>query len=321
MARISVEQKALTDSRFTHLGLALGASQDGMPHALGLGVMITVWNECQEQETYTLDVVVLDAIGVQLGYRSGSFSDAVVASGLAHVRVRKRKRVAYLSGTRGRIEWLAERREEGRKGGKKGGRPRKEKKPVGVIAAETPRGLPGKTPPTPTPTPTPEEEKTPSRAKPKPLGDMPAAEQRGGFAAHAFRTWEAKHQAKPPWRKTDYVALAEAAKTIGDEMKSRAAWDRYLLATEPFFAGHAPRKFLSDLSRFVTVYGERTTRDGAYQKPATPKPSTAEANRIELYRIRREELFTQTRIEHPSMTTADVGAVVAAQLQIEGFTT
>jgi hypothetical protein len=150
MARISVEQKALTDSRFTQLGLALcpeGMAQSGyFLHALGLGAMIFVWNACQERSRHALHYVEIEALGLQLGIVRGRFPEAIIMSELGTWSNRKETHVR-IKGTEGRIEWLEKRREDG----KKGGRP---SKTLG-LSTGLDKKHPGNNPPTPTPTPTP----------------------------------------------------------------------------------------------------------------------------------------------------------------------
>ena len=131
MARINVETMALTDSRFQTLGRLLGVDRYA-----ALGRMIYIWHECQERETYTLTDDQLSDIHPEIS----SLGKLLVE---AHLATFKGHGSYYIHGTRGRIEWLASRRREGRLGGVKGGRP---KKPVGDNQAETPRGLPQKTP-------------------------------------------------------------------------------------------------------------------------------------------------------------------------------
>lgn len=122
--------------------------------------------------------------------------------------------------------------------------------------------------PSPSPSPSPKKKDTEPRRTPKSKPSSPAAEPRDGFADHAFRTWEAKHGEKPPWGTSDYVALANAARSIGDDGKARKAWTRYLTETDKFFAGHPPRKFLSDLGRFLTATPKPPhAKDGAYSDP------------------------------------------------------
>lgn len=150
MARISVEQKALTDPRYAVLGRLLGTSRRE-----ALGYMIEVWNECQERETYYLSDTILDGI-----FGRETSGHLLGESELAR---RTETKGWYICGTKGRVEWLKKRRQEGKKGGKLGGRPRK---PLGK-----PLGVDGKqqreTPPAPAPAPAfPPETSSPSGEKP-----------------------------------------------------------------------------------------------------------------------------------------------------------
>lgn len=149
MARVNVEQKALTDARFAHLGRLVhrqtcACSLTNLDaHRLGLGHMSAVWNECQERETKTLSANDLDVI---LGVTNASNFLIEVELGTAVKGGRIR-----IKGTKGRIEWLGKSRKHGAKGaehGIKGGRPRKT--PHGVIE-KPPVGFPKKPPPSPSP--------------------------------------------------------------------------------------------------------------------------------------------------------------------------
>ena len=146
MARISVDQAALTDSRYEILAQIAGLAD--ADHARGR--MIRVWNECQERETYTLRAETLDSI-----FHVEASGELLIRSALAR---RVRPGLFYVCGSRGRIEWLKKRREEGRKGGFKGGRP---KKPIGVSDGKTPGGIRGETPPAPAPAPAPAQTQNP----------------------------------------------------------------------------------------------------------------------------------------------------------------
>jgi len=127
MARISVEQKALTDARFTQLGLAIcpkpeiGAQGGFYLHALGLGAMVFVWNTCQERGRHSLHWWELDALAMQLGILGrGDFAKALTFCDLGEWTSDEQNEIR-IKGTEGRIEWLEKRREDG----KTGGRPRK----------------------------------------------------------------------------------------------------------------------------------------------------------------------------------------------------
>jgi hypothetical protein len=105
MARVSVEVVALTDRRFVALGRTLGFDRFA-----ALGRMILVWHTCQEEERHHLTEQELDDIHPDLPH----FGAAVESACLAQ----RDGDVLYISGTKGRIEWLAARRKEGKKGGR-----------------------------------------------------------------------------------------------------------------------------------------------------------------------------------------------------------
>lgn len=134
MARVNVEQKAITDPRFYRLGVELGAP-DEYAQAFGLFAMIKVWNECIERGKYTLDAWVIQAL-LKCQTAPEKITGCDLASATGHNRFR-------IKGTKGRVEYLETCRRIGRQfghlgaeHGKKGGRPRNP--PTGVL--ETPHG-------------------------------------------------------------------------------------------------------------------------------------------------------------------------------------
>lgn len=140
MARINVEQKALTDPRFYRLGLDMGADPKAA-HAVGLVAMIRVWNECIERGRYALDGWLLDAtLGVE------NIGETLVKSDLA---TRSANGQFRLRGTKGRVEYLEEKRKLARKNGCLGGRPRK----PASVSGKTDVGVPEKTLIAPAPAP------------------------------------------------------------------------------------------------------------------------------------------------------------------------
>ena len=190
MARINVEQKALTDPRFAVLSRLAGMADSD--HALGR--MIRVWNECQERESFTLSDRLVSAIFgsdeapnwlvlCELGSRNYPQGGKHVGEGLIRI-----------CGTAGRTDWLKRRRNDGRKGGVKGGRP---KKPLGVI-----KNARQETPPAPAPAPalTQEPQKLP-------LPNPPQAAARAGWSALFPEFWNvyprkiAKRDAEKAWAK------------------------------------------------------------------------------------------------------------------------
>ena len=147
MARVNVEQQALTDARFKRLGELLGGD-----HRLALGHMIYIWNECQERDTYTLSNDELRLLsGVE------NFASALVQAGLGTKVKGGRTRI---KGTNGRIEWLAKARQNGRKGGRPKRRDASENE-----TTRLPSGSAQKNPPAPAPAPAPALEPSPSDAR------------------------------------------------------------------------------------------------------------------------------------------------------------
>lgn len=115
MARVNVDQRALTDSRFTELGMILLGDKAGSGygcHALGLGVMIHVWNECTERGCHALHDVTLGAIQIQLGLNCGSLGSAICIVGLGERTADEA--MVRIKGTTGRVEWLEESRKSNR---------------------------------------------------------------------------------------------------------------------------------------------------------------------------------------------------------------
>ena len=149
MARVNVEQKALTDPRFYRLGHDLGAPSE-FAHAVGLVAMIRIWNECIERGDYAVDGWLLQA--------AMGRTDACELVCDAQLAVKTRGGKYRVKGTEGRIEYLEKLRESGRvngpKGaqfGKLGGRPRKPGNRVSDNGAD---GIAGNPPPAPAPAPT-----------------------------------------------------------------------------------------------------------------------------------------------------------------------
>jgi hypothetical protein len=135
MARVNVEQIALTDPRMKHLGKLLGGD-----HRLAIGHMVYVWNYCQERDTYTLTPAELSHLT-----DVPDFPGFLLESRLG----RKEGRAIYISGARGRVEWLG----KARKNGGKGGRPSGSGKKNHTVSKEEPSGYEVNNPPAPAPAP------------------------------------------------------------------------------------------------------------------------------------------------------------------------
>lgn len=152
MARINVDQKALTDPRFDLLARFLKASRHD-----ALGRMIRVWNECQERESFTLPAAL---VGVIMGHRNGA--KWVAESDLAEFVDENTLRI---KGTEGRTDWLAAKRAAARANGSRGGRPTNRPKTNVGSSPDSP-GFPAETPPAPAPAPAPAKKKRPSASSP-----------------------------------------------------------------------------------------------------------------------------------------------------------
>ena len=105
MARINVEQKALSDPRFTALASLLHLEHPDT----AIGRMVRVWNECIERSTYILPTWVIGAI-FQDNDASRVLVDVELAEWVDDVTIR-------IKGTEGRTEYLGELRASKVKGG------------------------------------------------------------------------------------------------------------------------------------------------------------------------------------------------------------
>ena len=132
MARVNVEQKALTDGRYVELGRLIGADR----HA-ALGRMILVWNECQERETHTLSRAAIDNTNPDIF----DFCSLMIRAELA----RETKHGVYVAGAKDRCGWLG----KARKNGRLGGRPKKNQ----TVIKTKPSGSAENNPPAPAPSP------------------------------------------------------------------------------------------------------------------------------------------------------------------------
>lgn len=110
MARINIEDKALRDPRFKVL-----AAKTGRSHYDTILRTALLWRQCAEDNTYCLSAAIIDGLTDSTGYAE-MLADPDV--GLAE-RVEVDGRTMYrIRGTEGRVEWLAAKRENGKKGGR-----------------------------------------------------------------------------------------------------------------------------------------------------------------------------------------------------------
>jgi hypothetical protein len=104
MAAVRVESKAFTDSRIKLLAKNLNTDWHYV-----LGVMTDLWRECTEEGVYELREDSIDAMaGREL------FAQEMIKVGLG----KKSSGKVYISGARGKIDWLKKMRENGKKGGR-----------------------------------------------------------------------------------------------------------------------------------------------------------------------------------------------------------
>jgi hypothetical protein len=130
MPRANIEQQAFTDPRFVHLGQLL---KTGRYDAIGR--MALVWSAATERNSYVLAEDLLNHLFDDVP----GFANLIVKAQLG----RKNRRGVYICGSRGRIEWLENKRRANRENGRKGGRPRKtHEEPIKI-----PRGLRAETAP------------------------------------------------------------------------------------------------------------------------------------------------------------------------------
>ena len=274
MARVSVEQKSLTDPRFELLGRLLRSNRHD-----ALGRMILVWNECQERSSYTLPAQLVGAI---MGNRKGP--SWVVEADLAEWSDDQNLRI---KGTEGRVEWLAAKRERARANGQKGGRP-KNQPGTNTGSSSVASGLQPETPPTPTPTPA-RQQKTEETvaaqrcdAVASPDGATQPMDSRKKKRAEptgphheAIRDfcgrWQAKYGEKYPFTPKDASAVAWMLKQAGgDAAKLAAIFDRYFADADPFYAAdrHTLGMLRAKFARWLPDRPVETSRDARQRAAA-----------------------------------------------------
>jgi len=111
MARISVEQHALSDPRFFILGSLMGADP-AFAHDVGLARAVRLWNECIERETKVLQGTIAQAIAQ---HKDGAawFVEADLAEWADEAET-----VFRVKGSDGRVEYLGKLREAKVRAGK-----------------------------------------------------------------------------------------------------------------------------------------------------------------------------------------------------------
>lgn len=120
MARVSIDDHAFKDLRFKKLARILKiTSLDA------IGRMLPLWSYCTENATYDIDPGVIDLIYDGMLPNPQDFEAALIEVGLVTKGACGK---LHVCGTQGRVEWLKNIRENG----KKGGRPKTRTKPDGI---------------------------------------------------------------------------------------------------------------------------------------------------------------------------------------------
>jgi len=230
---VRIEDEAFSDRRYDVLALMLG-----LPDAdCARGKMAALWRQCTQQQTHILRAEMVCSV---LGPNG---PDALVKSELG-VAVEGGIRIC---GTKGRIEWLARLR----KNGKKGGRPRK---PTGnhLVLRNTESGKPGANPPAPAPAPAPaqiREDRNP--APPQSNLNQPTR----------------KHRIPPDWQPRDEERQSASEKGLDCDAEASHFRDHHSAKGEPMLDWNAAfRTWLRNAVRF----GNRS-RQGTL--PTGPQPS------------------------------------------------
>lgn len=139
MARVNVDSQALVDARFGILSSLMGL--DDPDYAMGK--MVRLWMQCIERETYVITKPVIVSL-----FRGNQDAPMwLVQSELAE-EVEGGLRI---KGTKGRIEYLAEKRAKARRNGTKGGRPAGGKRKPTLVSNNNQRRGVVETPPAPAP--------------------------------------------------------------------------------------------------------------------------------------------------------------------------
>jgi hypothetical protein len=144
MASVRLEDQVWTDPRFVMLGKLYGAS-----HFDAIARVAMIWNYCTEKKIYSLSEALIETLScVQ------NFSEFLVNKEVSLAVFDQETGLYRVKGTKGRVEWLARLR----KNGKKGGRPKKTRtKPDDnqMVTQNVTRSEPGANPLVPVPVPVP----------------------------------------------------------------------------------------------------------------------------------------------------------------------
>lgn len=201
MARINVEQQALTDPRFYKFGRSLGCSSRFALEA-GRGIMEVIWNELTERwsEEAGPAAYCVTHETLQILFKSKRFRNEIGAKLIESQLASETEFGLRIHGTLGRIEWLNRRRAAARDNGKLGGRKPNSVNPLSLALSPA-------LPPDP---PLPSVERDPSEENPpSPLAGVRVA-RNGNYPPGFLTAWQAyphhahrssKPQSAAVWKK------------------------------------------------------------------------------------------------------------------------
>jgi hypothetical protein len=296
VARLNVEQKALTDPRFRIVGGAIGAlthGEDRIQQAVGLYLCMQVWDYCQEHCVYVVPAVVLRAIHAGL-------PEALRTAGLA-TKVRGGWRI---HGTEGRIEWLQRHRNSNKE--------RQERYRQRVSNALVTGPSRGALTLTPALTPEKEQEPEAPRFAHNANATMPPSVLVFPTTGAGPKTWDLTPDQIAEW------ANLYPGVDVASECRKALAW---IQANHPKTAGGMPRFLVRWLNRVTDQRPPAPEkRNGTPDPKARPKLTPEQAQRMVAYRMARSDLEREVRSKHPGMPHGDVLTLVSAELKRKGLT-
>lgn len=223
MARVNIDECALSDPRFDVLASLMGVADADFAR----GRMIRIWMQCANRETYVLSEEIISAI-----FKTDGAGELLVRAQLAQ-KVQDGFRIR---GTKGRTDYLKRKRATARQNGKLGGRKRKPTLVPDRLPQETPLtlALPLALPLAPAPALSPPQEEEAARENSPPpiseslIGDS-ISRHEAGFVGMPFpEDFEALRRAHPeksPARAEIEWKRTATTSAIVDQIKtSHAAW-------------------------------------------------------------------------------------------------
>lgn len=211
MARMSIDDKFLRDPRVVLLGRRFGWSRRET-----MGALIDVFALTYDQE---VDVLTADEIDVTAG--EAGFADALVAVDLGE----RDERGVRIKGAAERIEYLAAKREAGRKGGRKSGESRRNRNEAKRSTASTDAQA-RRNPPDPVPDLPPDPVPVPDRISDLPPARDPALQATEHAGQPERPTPQRRSAVRAQIRSELEAARQRSAKARGVEIRPLLAFDQ-----------------------------------------------------------------------------------------------